>query len=73
MCAHVSASNLSRSGRGNLVEEGKMWGEGHSGKVAPFMSVFMECMCPIYCKPRCNPEQEAGQGVTVGVKAPLLP
>lgn len=31
------------------------------------------CVCPMYCKPRCNPEQEAGQGVTVGVKAPLLP
>lgn len=30
-------------------------------------------VCVIFCKPRCNPEQEAGQGVTVGVKAPLLP
>lgn len=27
----------------------------------------------LYCKPRCNPEQETGQGVTVGVKAPQLP
>lgn len=33
------------------------------------------CVCALHtvAKPRCNPEQEAGQGVTVGVKAPLLP
>lgn len=49
------------------------WGALRESSTIYSMCVFIEYVCPIYCKPRCNPEQEAGQGVTVGVKAPLLP
>lgn len=55
-----------------VQDRGEMVGVGQRATLREILSIYA-CVCPIYCKPRCNPEQEAGQGVTVGVKAPLLP